>query len=95
MTCVIDIQAGGRTRRQMFRDFGLLVGAVGVAGILAAPRGALAANKIDPKSVSYQPTPKGAARCDNCIQWQNPDACKVVAGPIAPSGWCSIYMRKT
>jgi hypothetical protein len=95
MTCVIDIRAG-RTRRQLFRDLGLFAGAAGVMGILAAsPKAAAGPSKLDPKAVSYQPTPKGAARCDNCIQWQAPNACKVVNGVINPAGWCSIYMRKS
>jgi hypothetical protein len=42
----------------------------------------------------YQPTPKGASRCDNCSQFLAPSACKVVAGKISPSGWCQLYAAK-
>jgi hypothetical protein len=46
------------------------------------------------KVAQYQPTPKGASRCDNCSQFLAPSACKVVAGKISPSGWCQLYAAK-
>lgn len=78
------------------RDF-LFVAAAGGgamlgAGVVSTP--AMAANKIPQKAVSYQSTPKGAARCDNCALWQPPSSCKLVAGTIAPSGWCTLYKKK-
>jgi hypothetical protein len=95
MTCVIDINAAGRSRRQLIAGLALFAGAAGAAGLLGAPTKGLAGPSIDPKSVAYQLTPKGAARCDNCRQWQAPNACKVVSGPIQAAGWCSIYAQKT
>ena len=62
------------------------------AAKVAAP--AAAATKLPQKAVHYQPQPKGKARCDTCLQWQAPKACKLVAGDIAPSGWCSLYAHK-
>jgi hypothetical protein len=43
-------------------------------------------------------TPNPDQRCDNCALWQDPAAgancggCTVVAGPIHPGGWCSIWV---
>lgn len=44
-------------------------------------------------------SPNAAQRCDGCAQWvpATPDACggcKVVKGPIAPAGWCKLWVQK-
>jgi len=65
-------------------------GALAAAGAVTAD----AQTKVAQKLVSYQPTPKGKARCDNCVNWQPPAGCKLVQGTIAASGWCSIYAPK-
>lgn len=78
------------TRRRLIRDAAILsIGAAALGGAASA-----ATTKMAQKTVSYQDKPKGAQRCDNCLQWEAPNGCKVVAGVIAPSGWCSIYSRK-
>ena len=81
--------AGALSRRRLIFNLGVLGGAVGLAGVACAAKAAPA--KLDQRSAAYQPTPKGKARCDNCVQWQAPNACKVVAGVIAPAGWCVLY----
>jgi hypothetical protein len=53
-----------------------------------------AGSKFSQSMAKYQPTPKGAQRCDGCTQFQSPDACKVVEGKIAASGWCLLYAKK-
>ena len=63
-------------------------GALLTAGLVTP---AAAANKMAQKAVGYQETPMGKARCDNCLQWQAPAACKLVEGAISPAGWCHIY----
>jgi len=68
---------------------GVIVG-VGLIGGSAAA----ATSKLDQKVASYQTTPKGKQRCDNCVQWQPPGDCKIVKGPISPAGWCSLYGAK-
>ncbi len=86
--------AGGFSRRRLIFNIGGL-GAAGLASIALAPRVARAGQtKLDQRSAAYQPTPKGRARCDNCTQWQTPDACKLVEGKINPAGWCVLYARK-
>ena len=50
------------------------------------------AAKLSQKAASYQKSPKGKLRCDNCTLFQAPTACKSVEGPVAAPGWCSIYV---
>lgn len=79
------------------RDF-LFVAAAGggaVVGATLLPARASAATKMPQKAVSYQATPKGKARCDNCSLFEGPSACKLVDGPIAASGWCVLYKVKS
>jgi hypothetical protein len=79
------------------RDFLFTVavggGVVLGANLIAEP--ASAATKMPQKAVSYQTTPKGKARCDNCSLWQPPSSCQLVAGTIAASGWCVLYKAKS
>jgi hypothetical protein len=71
----------------------LLSGAVGAAGILGAtPNLVTAQPKISKVAVNYQDHPDGDKRCDKCVQFQPPDACKMVEGPISPQGSCRIFM---
>ena len=71
----------------------LLGSAVGITGILAATLNpALAQPKISKVAVNYQDHPDGDKRCDKCVQFQPPDACKVVEGTISPQGSCRIFM---
>ena len=74
----------------------LLRAALGGGAVLAA--GALpalaAAKKMSQSAAHYQPTPKGAARCDGCALFQKPAACQTVAGVISPQGWCILFAAK-
>jgi hypothetical protein len=71
----------------------LLRGAVGATGVLAARLNpALAQPKISKVAVNYQDHPDGDKRCDRCIQFQPPDACKIVDGSISPQGSCRIFV---
>jgi hypothetical protein len=71
----------------------LLCSAAGATGVLAAAiNPALAQPKISKIAVNYQDHPDGDKRCDKCIQFQPPDACKMVEGTISPQGSCRIFM---
>jgi anaerobic selenocysteine-containing dehydrogenase len=87
-------QASGR-RRVSRRDFlfaaGAGSGAILAAGLIASPA---AASKMSPRAMSYRPSPNGNQRCDNCANFQAPNACKLVDGAIAPTGWCILYRPK-
>jgi hypothetical protein len=68
-------------------------GAAIAIGLGAQP--AAAAGKMPHPAVQYQDKPKGNQRCDNCALWQADVHCKLVADPIAPSGWCVLYKAKS
>jgi hypothetical protein len=62
-----------------------------VGGAAAAAR---AQSKAKQSLVQYRDNPKGGQQCDNCLQWEPPNACKVVEGKINPKGWCAVYLPK-
>lgn len=60
-----------------------------------------AAEKGVRKSSVYKTkSPHAAKKCDNCTHWIAPEAkapcggCKVVKGPIAPAGYCNLWVKK-
>ena len=76
---------------------------IGAAVLAAAPfvlPTAASAGVVTQKNARYQPVPKGAAKCALCkyyLPGAKPDAigaCKQVAGPISPNGWCQFYAKK-
>lgn len=90
-----EIAPPGRlTRRKLLALAVAGTGAVVVTAVAVRSSPVEAASQISQKSVGYRDTPMGKSRCDNCKQWQPPAACKLVAGAIAPAGWCSIYAPK-
>ena len=64
----------------------------GVAICCALPNPATATPKISKKAVAYQDHPDGDKECAKCAQFQPPDACKMVDGPISPQGSCRIFV---
>ena len=58
----------------------------------AASNPAMAQPKISQKAVAYQDHPDGNKRCDKCVQFQPPNACKVVDGTISPNGYCKLFV---
>jgi hypothetical protein len=83
------------SRRKFIGGATLAIGlAAGLAGGLAPRRAAAAGSKLPPSDAGYQATPRGKARCEVCVNYQAPSACKVVDGPISPNGWCSLFAPK-
>jgi hypothetical protein len=86
----------GRTDCQVSRRVLL----TGTALVLSAAAGvtevtqASARQKFSQGDTKYQSTPKGDERCDGCISFQPPNACKFVQGDISPSGWCELFAAK-
>ena len=78
------------SRRSFLKAAAVGGAAVGTA-FAASPASAA---KVPQKAVSYQTTPKGNQRCDNCALWQAPSSCKLVDGTIDPAGWCTLYKKK-
>lgn len=69
-----------------------------IAAAAAAPALALMTNSAEAKmaqaAVKYQTTPKDGKQCDGCNFWVAPNACKMVDGDIAPTGWCNLWVKK-
>ena len=80
------------SRRSFLRGAAIGGAAVALADFLSPS--AACAGKMPPKGVNYRTSPNGAQRCDKCALWQSPNACKLVAGPIAPAGWCVLFKKK-
>jgi len=78
------------SRRSLLQSAAAAAGAETILG--ATPNPAAAAPKISQKAVAYQDHPDGDKRCDKCVQFQPPNACKVVDGTISPQGSCRIFM---
>jgi hypothetical protein len=83
------------SRRGLLRSATLVAAAGAFVAVAAAGSAALADSKFSQTIAKYQATPKGAQRCDNCSQFQTPSSCKVVASPVAASGWCALYAAKS
>jgi High potential iron-sulfur protein len=67
------------------------VSAAGAAAILGSTANRAAA-KISQAAVAYQPQPNADKRCDRCVQFQPPNACKIIDGTISPQGWCKVFV---
>ncbi len=84
----------GFSRRSVLRNLAATAGGAAMLVTTASENRAAAQTKVAQKAVAYQDTPKGAQRCDNCLQFEVPSSCKVVEGTISPSGWCGVYAKK-
>jgi len=71
------------------------LGTLGAAGAATAVSESPARQKIGQADAEYQSTPKDDQRCDACVNFQPPNACKFVQGEISPSGWCQLLAKKT
>jgi hypothetical protein len=80
------------SRRVMLSSAALALGAAatGTAAIRAQ-----AQQKISQANAKYQDHPNGTQECDGCIQFQAPNACKIVESPINPKGWCQFFGAKS
>ena len=79
------------SRRVLLTGTALALGTAAVAAVSQA----MAQVKISQAVANYQNTPKGDQRCDRCVNFQPPNACKFVQGDISPSGWCQLFVKKT
>jgi hypothetical protein len=72
----------------------VLLAAAGAAPLLALGVGAAKAAGLPHTAVAYQATPKDGKQCDQCNFFVAPNSCKSVAGDIAPTGWCKLWVKK-
>jgi hypothetical protein len=83
-------ERGNESSRRAVLCGGLTVLATG----LAAHAQAQAPQKLAQKVVQYQTQPKNGQMCSNCVNYEPPNGCKLVEGPIAPTGWCIAFGPK-
>jgi hypothetical protein len=92
----LDMSEYATNRRTFIGRVTLAIGLATFVGGGIAPRPAAAAPaKLPPGEIGYQPSPKGKARCELCVNWQAPNACKLVAGAISPTGWCGLFASRS
>ena len=80
------------SRRVVLTGTALALGAVAAATAVSQ---AIAQVKISQATANYQNTPKGDQRCDRCVNFRPPNACKFVQGDISPNGWRQLFVKKT
>lgn len=78
------------SRRHFLQGSAAVAGGAGL--VIAASEKAEA--KVAQATVHYQEKPKGAQECSNCNYFEPPSSCKLVEGPINPSGWCMLWAKK-
>ena len=83
-----------RSRRSILKFAGLLAGASLASGLPVA-RDALAQQKASKQAMKYQDKPSGDQKCANCLQFEAPKTCKVVAGDVSPNGYCIAWAKKS
>ena len=78
----------------------ILQSGLGVIAAAAAVSRAKADDKLAPELVQYvkqsvTKDDKGVLSvCNKCVNWVEPNACKIVSGVIAPAGWCVAFAPK-
>lgn len=85
---------GDQSKQARFTRRTVLIAAAGAGPLLALGATGANAAQLAQSAVKYQPTPKDGKRCDGCKLFMAPNSCKSVAGEIAPSGWCALWVKK-
>ena len=81
------------TRRDALKNIAVVAGGIAVTTMVGA--GTANAGTVSKASVQYQDHPKGKQQCSVCANFVAPHGCKVVAGKIAPTGWCVAFAPKS
>lgn len=82
------------SRRSLLKGVPMIAGIVVSVGAAAIPE-AMAQSKLSHEVAKYQDKPHDGQECSTCLQFQPPNACKIVASPINPHGWCQFYAKKS
>jgi hypothetical protein len=85
---------GQRISRRLVLATGAVL-SLGAATAAVVASQTAAQQKLSQADAKYQTTPKGDQRCDGCVNFQPPNACKFVQGDISPNGWCQLFVKKT
>ena len=88
------------SRRQVLKGIAITAGvvaagaAVGVSPIGAAHASGKCPGTTPKAALQYQPHPHGKDHCSVCANFIAPHCCKVVAGAVAPDGYCMAFAPK-
>jgi len=85
------------SRRNWLKDTVRLVGVAATTVIVAQRAQAQSATptKQSKAEALYQDSPNGAQTCGACAYYLPPIDCKLVQGPVHPTGWCRNFSPKT
>jgi len=78
----------------------IVQGAGTLAGLAASFVASLDANEASAQTkmshdvAKYQDSPKNGQECSTCVNLVPPSACRIIADPITPHGWCQFYAKK-
>ena len=50
--------------------------------------------KVSKASVGFEAPAKGPHHCSQCVHWEPPDACEIVAGMVDGDDWCRRFRAK-
>ena len=77
------------SRRKMLKIGGLSLAMIPVVAMAAKNDGMRA-------SMKYKDTPEGDKSCATCVQFVEPNACKIFPGDneVSPKGYCAAYAKK-
>ena len=81
------------SRRSLLKGVPMAAGILVSIGAIAVPE-AMAQTKASHFLAKYQDAPKSGQQCSTCVNFLPPNACKIVASPISPNGWCQFYAKK-
>jgi hypothetical protein len=84
------------SRRALLESAAMALGVVMASGAArpVAAQETPEADKINQADAHYQNQPKGQQRCEICLQFEPPNRCKIVQGPITPHGWCQFFAAR-
>jgi hypothetical protein len=83
------------SRRSLLKGLPIVAGVTAAAGTMVMGDMASAQTKLTHKAAKYQDKPHNSQQCATCLQFEPPNACKIVQSPITPNGWCQFYAKKT
>lgn len=92
------------SRRQLFKTtltagtaFGTVAFATRLLGQATPPAdsGGTSGNQVSKQVAQYQDKPNGQQSCSQCANFMPPSGCKLVTGPVSPSGWCKLFQPKS
>ncbi len=92
----MSLKSSSTTRRTV------ILSAAGLSALpfLVQPKRAEAAGAMAQSVAKYQAMPKGNAQCSKCNYFlpgadpKGAGLCKIIAGPIVPTGWCTMFAPK-